>query len=305
MRRLSIQSQELSVQQVLAQLKKSGRAVITIHPNQTLKVALSTLAQHNILAAPIVSDNNEFKGIVDMMDLVAVLATSAQTDDGDLTKAQAVLEKNISEIIPILREHKQQDVGFLAEGIGTRTLIKDVVHNFFLPHRTHRLAINDCDAMLQQILTQTDVIRFLAANPHYRAEVRSHTLTSAGLGAPVQSLVTVSTETTVLQALLEMLNKGVRCVPVLGDGKLVESFSAKSLRGFDGGSLQQLKMSVQEFNARLKAGETHPITFTPESTVGEVIMGLATKNTHYGFVVDTSGHPIRVVSISDVLAALF
>jgi CBS-domain-containing membrane protein len=240
-----------------------------------------------------------------MVDLVTVLVAAAISSGGNWTRAEEVLKERMADVLPVLRTYKQQDVGFLLDGIGTRQSLNSVVKRSFLCLHRHRIAINDCDAIVMDILSQSDILRFLQTNPNYNKADREKTLQEVGLG-DARPIIKVASNEKVFTALKRMIDEKVRTLAVVdGDNRLTGAFYVNSLRGFGDGHLNLLEESVADFTRRLGHEDTLPLRATPETKVNDVITELVKNRAHHVFLMDGDGHPMRVISQADILGALF
>ena len=150
------------------------------------------------------------------------------------------------------------------------TPLLDVVRGGFMasPGRaTHRVAVFD-DRDIHAIISQSDVVRYIAANADSTLAGRlgDATLQQLRLGAARGALACAGASAPAMEPLAAMRRLEVSALAVLSDeedGQLVGNLSASDLRGVVAASLEALAEPVQPLLCRLHASSadgvgTHP-----------------------------------------------
>ena len=150
------------------------------------------------------------------------------------------------------------------------TPLLDVVRGGFMaaPGRaTHRVAVFDDRGDIHAIVSQSDVVRYIAANAHATLAGRlgDATLRQLRLGAARGALACAGAGAPAVEALAAMRRLEVSALAVLSDddGKLVGNLSASDLRGVVAASLEALAEPVAPLLRRLHGSSadgvgTHP-----------------------------------------------
>eukprot|EP01006_Ploeotia_vitrea_P027139 TRINITY_DN60004_c0_g1_i1.p1 TRINITY_DN60004_c0_g1~~TRINITY_DN60004_c0_g1_i1.p1 ORF type:complete len:310 (+),score=32.10 TRINITY_DN60004_c0_g1_i1:26-931(+) len=295
---------ETPVAEVLKALNKSVPKVFVLRPTSTLAEAFAALGEHRILAAPVVTDNGKWVGIVDVRDLLFAVVAMYSEYGSEWPKYAECLGCAVETLFP--PSSATGDVSFLADGIGTAKPLKDVVRaKFHSPTgaQRHRISINNCDSSPMNILSQSDVVRFLSTQ-NALGEKGEKTLKDLGLApTPVVSMNQSAKTVEGFQKMVE--TKASVMVIVDDDGKLVGDLSNTQLRGFTEASLPELEMPVTEFiNARKKylvSGVVQTFTAKASSTLAEVAAECVKEKVHHVIVVDDDNKPAAVVTLTDIL----
>ncbi|KAI8824095.1 uncharacterized protein EV422DRAFT_493178 [Fimicolochytrium jonesii] len=176
----------------------------------------------------------------------------------------------------------------------------------------HRALITDVlNQRKAYLLTQTDIIRFIHANPSVVSASIDLTIPIKisllkQLGDP-SSVITMRDNRTVIDGLALMKEKKIAAVPVVDkDGKIVANFSASDLRGITEAGLVELKKPVLEYLKSANGHIRNPILCTPQTSLSEVLELLVTNRIHQLWVVDSPENPIPtgVVTRSDIIGTL-
>eukprot|EP00906_Rhabdomonas_costata_P033710 RCo047486 len=303
-------AEEVSLEDVLQALGKQTEVIYTLTPSSTVAAALEVLGERGILSAPVVSANKEFLGIVDLVDILdLVLETFEKSAD-----VHGLGSCSIADALARVRAHRRQDVAFLAARLNTRKSLAQVVRTKLLPYNHHRIAINDCDSVVVELFSQSDVIRYLAANPSYMEEVMAQTLEQLQLAKPAQAVRFVTGSTPVIEAFRMMSENEVGGVAVEdSSGRLLTEFSVEALRGLGARDFPHLlSKPVAEFlRAERQFHVPHvehvpPVCCAPTDTLRSVVEKLVDASARRAYILEpSSGKVTGVVSLSDVLRAVF
>jgi len=259
-------------------LRKPPCGVFTIRPDCSLATALHHLAAANVISAPLVSDDNEYFGFVEVMDILSAIFEGGQWNP-DLCAAE-----QLPTVAAFLQETKvteiprSNDAEVLYRTQGKVSLLEIVKKGFVLPvfklwcHRLLIVDANDSSNVptgtatsaravkkgreIISIFSQSDVMRYLNSHSHHLSTFMATPITSFGLGKkPVFSVPSDMPATKAFRTML--LASGVTAAAVLRNGKLVGNLSPTDLRGIAPEELAQLDLPVLEFlAARNHRGDT-------------------------------------------------
>jgi len=173
--------------------------------------------------------------------------------------------------------------------------------------RVHRLAVTDDKGIVVAVVTQSSLIAFAATHvlPH---SVLNKTVRDTGIGTwPV---VAVYDTDSTWEAFRKIRSYNLSAVGVINhDQRLLGSISSADLRGITEESVDELKLSTGEYLARHRNNNNGSTTssssfFSIKSSlpVGEVIATLYKYHLHRLFVVDEQLKPIRIITLSDIIA---
>lgn len=196
----------------------------------------------------------------------------------------------------------------------------------------HRLAVFNACGNVYKMISQSDVLRFIL---HYGIgglqDTMEKDLETLGM-AERRGLVTVPENLIVVECFAHMIRQDVSGVAVVdGTGMLLGNLSASDLRCILPEHFGVLAMPVVEFlallypesemlegNARVDKGSgTHPffdwskansgtksmplVTCSKKSSLKEVMQLMSENHVHRVYLVDGSGKPLSVITVTDVL----
>ena len=174
---------------------------------------------------------------------------------------------------------------------------------------THRVAVFDSSGQVTHIVSQSDVISFLAATPHALEAFGDATLEQLRMGhARGSGVAQVARTLPTVEALLFMQSQGVSSVAVVDDaagGALCGNLSGSDLRGIAGGDMHELAQPVEAFLGNRKRAPSELVTATPESALRTVVHRMAACRVHRVYVVEPQARrPVGIVTCTDVLRAI-
>jgi 5'-AMP-activated protein kinase regulatory gamma subunit len=292
-------------------VNKRNRSIINISANASVVEAMQVLSSNNILSAPVFDkENDNFLGFVDMMDLLAnVVSFYSERQSTDAKQGEEV-PVSWCRNIETLKERGEQ---FAKQPI-TALIDKSRVDEFcpvshhgtlfqlmedVLSQNVHRVPVFDNTDRVYNILSQSDVIRFLYEHIRDIGIARFDTVDKLGLGT--RAVISMSARAKAIHAFFLMLYQKVPAVAIVsGNGELVGNLSASDLRGLDQNSFTELLKPVMEF---VKSVKRHRglVTCKTGSTLESVLSKLANNNVHRLWMVDDQNCPVGVVTLTDVM----
>lgn len=290
---------------------KRNRSIINISANESVVEAMQVLSSNNILSAPVFDkENDNFLGFVDMMDLLAnVVSFYSDRQSTDAKQGEEVPvswcrnietlqqrgEQFAKQPITALIDKSRVDEFCPVSHHGTLfQLMEDV-----LSQNVHRVPVFDNTDRVYNILSQSDVIRFLYEHIRDIGIARFDTVEKLGLGT--RAVISMSARAKAIHAFFLMLYQKVPAVAIVsGNGELVGNLSASDLRGLDQNSFTELLKPVMEF---VKSVKRHRglVTCKTGSTLESVLSKLANNNVHRLWMVDDQNCPIGVITLTDVM----
>eukprot|EP00004_Rigifila_ramosa_P018790 TRINITY_DN4714_c0_g1_i2.p4 TRINITY_DN4714_c0_g1~~TRINITY_DN4714_c0_g1_i2.p4 ORF type:complete len:205 (-),score=47.96 TRINITY_DN4714_c0_g1_i2:49-663(-) len=175
------------------------------------------------------------------------------------------------------------------------------------PAVSHRLALFDKRGAITNIVSQSDVVKYLSGHTDKLGELRTKTVGElTGTSHPI----CIRQEKPAVEAFELMDKHRVSGVGVIDhEGVLVSAISSSDLRGITAADLSKLLLPVERFLARTPGNAAFhqmqpPITCTADETLATIVKRLAHHKAHRIFVVDHAGKPVGVVSLSDILVEL-
>jgi CBS domain-containing protein len=289
------------------------KELYTVDPSTSLENVLKLLKEKNIISVPVFEKKtSQFFGIVDSFDLLrfgtAFNAFQEQKPDdshfkqfdfGTATARDLLLKSPTSRTIFLFEPSETLRSAMKVLGTAHRALVE--LHNTqFTPED------NLCpSAPSYQILSQSDVVRFLTRNLKKLGGKINTRINELGLVNPLgdRDFPVASASERTISAFHRMFNKHVRALPVVDEnGILIATLSASDLRGISNSSLSSVKLPVQQFLEVMQGGKPpHPVVCKSTSTLADVMLAVTTAKVHRVWVTDSKEQPIGVVTLTDII----
>lgn len=242
------------------------------------------LASHRILSAPVVTSTTntpaspsaspqcavgDFCGFIDVRDILSsFLQEVPSLKEAKMLKRMRILEEEgIKFSAKPIKDLKRlgSDGWFYSLDAAASTTLYDIIHDGFIYSKdlehdqgdfgstrtqkiVHRLAIFDQSGSVTQIVSQSDVVKFLHANKKDFGSILSQTVECLGLvkGA----VISVAPETPALDAMALMEDRAISAVAVVNSkGAIIGNFSISELRTIMAEHFGSLSLPVGEFLA--------------------------------------------------------
>jgi len=262
---------------------------------------------------PVVDGNDKCIGLVDLLDISALLLQIFHDDDPkpnfqDEEHLKKVLEKvkktffktPIKQVMNISKRNDYKPVN-----ADTLFSSEDVLGR--LASGTHRIPVIDGDKHIINYITQGHVIELVAENINHFKNKMEKTVANMGIG--LREVITINEDQNAIEAFIKMHQNKVSGIAVVdADNKLIGSLSVSDLKYilvdeiFFG-----LAESAMDFVAHCRQQnmkEFSPSISVDKNTTLERIVGKFAK-THVQrfFIVDENKHLIGVFSITEALKA--
>ncbi|GAB4815760.1 hypothetical protein N2152v2_002806 [Parachlorella kessleri] len=362
----------------LSELLKNQH-VITVKDSSSVDQTLRVLAAHRILSAPVVSTATEGRehpdsaepsertkdvaGFIDIRDILSSFLQEVgvgELKEAKMLKRMRILEEAGARFAgKCIKDLKSlgSDGWFYSLTAAPRTTLRDIIHDGFL-HPTqnkatfggtrqrpvvHRLALHDDDGQLTNIVSQSDVVKFLYEHIDELGPMADATVQE--LGFVTGTVITVRPDTPALDAMILMEARNISAVAVVAaSGSIIANFSISELRTIVSEHFGSLSLPVGEFLAlehgteyagyaimkedtetiestpaarfahdrNLRRRESNPgyevgqqlITCSPEATFAEVLDKLVHNRLHRVYVCSEGLVPTGVVTLTDILRKL-
>mmetsp|Transcript_2890 Transcript_2890/g.7933 ORF Transcript_2890/g.7933 Transcript_2890/m.7933 type:complete len:363 (-) Transcript_2890:261-1349(-) len=297
------------------------REVVCIDAKASREEAYQTLADNNVLSAPVYdAARKKYLGMVDMGDVAAYMVDTYS--DGSTSGSFATLKA----LIAAARAKSHADVIKLVDlshhdafkPMPIRTPLLMVVARLAgYPESlgVHRVPIVDPDTqVVVKIISQSAVIDVLSKHIDEFGTGLDATLEELGLAR--KPVVAVGEEDQALAAFRLMKDRNISAVAVVdAEGHLLANISNSDVKTMLGQNrVLSLAQTAMDFVAAVRAGDAARTSsgkstaaamhVHPETTVKQLISKLAATKVHRMYVCDAEGLLIGVVSLKDILRAL-
>ncbi|KAK9829547.1 hypothetical protein WJX72_006411 [[Myrmecia] bisecta] len=363
----------LMVKTSVGQIISKDQNIILLRQDATIEAALKVLAKHHILSAPVVVPNDgpgsvdacapnrcpeDIVGFVDIRDILSSYlaeADLASMRGMRLLKRMQVLEESgqkfASKTLEQLSVLGHDGSFFLENGSGRLSLLELVHDGFLYPKgakamhggtkaRTvgHRVALYSKEGCITNIVSQSDVVRFLFEHVDELGPLADKTVSE--LGWAPRPVIHVTPESPAIEVMSMMDERNISAVAVVDkDKKLLGNFSISDLRAIVAEHFGSMALPVGEFLALehgiefwgVKADppgapepppEPHPylkerdlrrtssagckvgqqlITAEAGDTFRDVLQLLVESRMHRLYVVTPELEPVGIITLTDVL----
>jgi len=300
------------------------RKMIVVDSELPLSDAFSALVKNNIYSAPVYDTaKRELLGFVDMLDIVVFLVNIIESEQGS---NRDLASQDFYTLLEQVSKFRTEHVRAVAD-LSKRNPMVPVSHNapvkevlrIFAQSGTHRVPVLENPWTVSNVLTQTDIISWLAKNItlHKEGGHEHHNhlgpigkKTVAEVFPNRAQVVSIKGEEHAIEAFKLMAHYRITSVAVVDQaGALLSNLSAKDIKVIEPDAIfTKLYKSCTEFVAatRLHEYNTHyPMIYCKlDSTLEEVIQRLAFMRIHRIYVIDENRKPINVISLGDILNQL-
>ncbi|KAF8058362.1 cysG [Scenedesmus sp. PABB004] len=244
------------------------------------------------------------------------------------------------------------DGDFLPANEASKTTLMEVVlHGLLQPKdrgshtgrhiisgTVHRVGIYDTHFRLTNIISQTDIVKFLHMNPDALGELGGQT--AEELGWTARPVVSLGPDVSAIEAMTLMNERQINAVAVVdGVGKIIGNFSVSEMRSIMAEHFGALSLPVGEFLAlehgtefqgyshiheqEVVASKGHKfitdriararprtpgeevgqalVLVTPQTPLLEVIDKIVSNRIHRVYIIDDAERPVGVVTCTDVV----
>jgi CBS domain-containing protein len=301
--------ENIPIQQIMVENWARKRLVL-VGDRQPLDKALQRLRRHNILSLPVLDEENgKIIGILDVLDIVNYMRDVFDQPTTPAAKRWNFVLKNIRELI----ESSKKRAVTISSGASLWDGLKELAkghHRLMVLDKLDRVEIGELtqpEEAVTGILSQSDIVRFVARNIEWMANYYKKNMTVAQLNLGRKDVLTVHQEIPAYDAFRVIKDNQVAGVAIVDDnGKLVANLSASDLRGMTRTNFQALFRPVREFleRDRRRGWWQKPHCCEETDTLDKVFLNFGTRSVHRLFTVDDMGRPSRVIVLTDILQQL-
>jgi len=312
----------------IKQLENLGSTdVIELRANDSLYHAMTVLSTYKILSAPVRDKQSNLVGMVDLMDIVALLGKLFTKENPKNIQSLSNYYREVSglslyTVKDLMNKSGRNPLKLLRENESITTAIQMFTKQ---PHPFHHIPIVNKQNQVVKIITQYDIIQYLFNNMNrFDSSVLRSTIKQLKHGnqSPVEY---VTIHDTALKAFLRMHEKGVSALAVVNDnGILVGNISSTDIQGIlskNANILNELLLPVMQYlgdirnpysnlsASKVSGDDTRfmarsPVCAELNDTVGNVIETLVKERIHRIYVVDSSTKPLDVITLTDLIRGL-
>uniref|UniRef100_A0A7S0X0C9 CBS domain-containing protein n=1 Tax=Chlamydomonas leiostraca TaxID=1034604 RepID=A0A7S0X0C9_9CHLO len=353
---------------------KQPQVVAVLKDSATVDQALKVLAENKILSAPVVvaqegddasqsatvqpGEAADILGFVDIKNILDSFLSEIDIPELNqvklLQRMRELEERGAAFAEKPLKELKYMgtDGDFIHASQARSTLLELVLNGLLQPRNrgggrggsvVHRIALFNSDGAITQIISQTDIVKFLARHKEQLGPLSTKTVEELGLVSG--RVECIDPGTPAIEAMAAMSYKGLSSLAVVDpNGKILGNFSVSDMRTLMAEHFGALALPVGEFLAhehrteyvafnRVRAEEEgiagragHKFVVdrvarqrprTPGEEVGQelvlarpgqtlvsVMELLVARRIHRVYVVDEEEKPVGIITCTDILRKL-
>jgi len=289
------------------------RKVYVCYDTDTLQDALKTLSAYNILSLPVLeSKTKKFLGFVDMLDIVSHVVhihEEMPENDSEIDNYSMLRYKDV--------QFLYQQIGQIIDLSGTNPVCN--VHGEsplfecigLFQKGVHRVAVISSYGITENILSQSDVIRFLISKLDSYLDIFEKTVRET-FNIANKTIISVQSNEATIKAFKIIHDNKISAVAVVDEnGKLIGNLSASDLKGAvttddDEGAetFGSLLLPVTTFLQQGGMSKLPVATCFLSSSLSFVLLKIMALHVHRLWIVDESEKPIGIISLTDIMQAV-
>jgi len=275
----------------------SARNPVRLQTSSSVRDALKTFSAEKVLSCPTITTNKgaeEVWGFLDLFDLLAYLLDIwDENEHAEVNGIAKLGEKFLNHKIQDLTDRSDNDV---YAAVVPEEHAHRLIRLFGLG--VHRVALLDLQGTLTNVISQSDVVKYLYANIQLLGDHANKPISGLNNMITQDQMVVADADQSAITAFKLLADNFVSAVPIVDkQGVLAGTLSVSDLKLVQD-DLSPLLLSALQYKA---IQEPRPaIVCAPDATLGSVIAILANSNVHRVWVVDPQQKPISVISITNV-----
>jgi len=290
------------------------KRLVLVGKKQPLERALSRINTHNILSLPVVDEDSSVGAVIGLLDVLDIIAAVSESAEGSPTARPR--RNTLFTPIQDIMEKSGHRPTYL---ISTQTSLYQAIHHFATSGIQRVMIVDRAieegtvveqtkpEEMVVGLLTQSDLVRFVAENFVWmkKEPIFQKTLQELGLGT--RKPITVNQTLLAYEAFMEIHKQGSEGVAMVdSNGKLVANVSASNIKGMTRRNYQLLFRPLTQYLARdRKRGWWQlPLCTTLDTKLETVVLQFVAAKVHRMYICDEEGRPTGEVSLSDIMAQL-
>jgi len=291
-------------------LWKSGNAV-TVRDDERVSRAFFKLVTEGFLSAPVLDERGRYVGMLDLLDLTALVARLFEQAKIEPTQEQwnqwFEKEKTFwdTRVRDLLKQSNREPDRPVFRGFSVLQAME-----IFARTGVHRVPVLDEYQNVVGICTQSMIISLLSQGLEMMGPIRNRSVREMHSQLS-QELFSVGQDDKAIDAFRMMMEKRIHGVPVVdkAQGLLVDNISVRDLRGVgtNVAKFKRLFEPVTTFKQLVRQEYEQqtppkPITVTEHDTIERVIQLMDDGNIHRVYEVQTNkATPVHVISQVDVI----
>jgi len=274
--------------------------VVSVNFFDHVSTLLKKLSDSKILAAVVTSsDKPGVLGFVDVLDIMTFLLDALAAESMEFSEqsfrniqwqGKAFAQESCGSLINRSKRNEMKTVDLDTSLMTVSKMFSSEIHRVGVIH-------ND---RLVNILSQSDIIRFLATRGVYigsqmEKPISEEGLEPLGVASVLDNLPTID----VIRFMRDKMLSGVAVVD--HQGRLVANFSGSDLLGLNENNFAALTLGVKEYLFRMYGYPKSPVYVKQNDKVETVLLKMVVHQVHRVYIVDDSMKAIGVITMTDVM----
>lgn len=239
----------------------------------------------------------------DIMGFVASVLTNAPAGATDIELGVRASEKFDTPIVDLLGISVESEMQWVYSAdkplkLAVEAMCKGV----------HRVIVTEVNSPHRaRLLSQTDIARYMSKHIADLGDFVDSSIAQLEIGDR-KHIVSITTNDSALAGFQRLMATEVSALAVVDPetGALVDTLSASDARGVEPLNFLSMRLPVREFLAATAPHHlAHDITTPSTSPLRNVIVKLGAGRVHRVWVVDERKRPQSVISLTDLMAALY
>jgi CBS-domain-containing membrane protein len=289
------------------------KKLVLVGNQQFLEKAFARMNAHNIHSVPVVDDKTKnVIGLIDALDLCGCVA-DAFKEGGSESQADIRRLVLLAQVQDVIEKHHKRKTYLISQEAkmseGIKWLAKENLQRMLIldrefPENELVQELKGPEDMVVGILSQSDILRFLAENLPWVKKEPGFQKSIEELGMGRRKPITIPTTATAADgftAIFENDRDGLAIVDE--NGKLVANLCAANLKGITRRNIRLFQADLADFlmRDRRRGWWSLPICLEKTDSLEKTILQFAATKLHRMYLVDSEGKPTGEINLTDIL----
>jgi len=286
---------------VLDLFQEGYKSMITVNKGTTVHETLKILYDTGILSLPVADQNihlypKHIAGFVDLLDILAYLIHVCEAYSLAYSNPTALAQSFLNKPVGDLMDYSSRDRFKAVLEEDDLLSVMEV-----LGKGTHRVAVVNVLSDIQNLITQSDIVRLIAANLQLLGPAADKQIQQLGFVGGEDRMVVLKASDVALHSFKLMNDMKIGAAPIIDEsGRFVGTLSVSDLKGLASESFQTLLGSTIAFSEKHCYSMSAPLICSPTDGFGKVICDIAKTRLHRAWVIDNDQRPLGVISLTDI-----
>jgi CBS domain-containing protein len=283
----------------VAELIKNRKPAIFLYADTPVEESANILRENNILSAPVYDKNEKrFIGLVDVLSLVKYSTL------GMFLKKEFNNTFSKAPVKDVVLDNEELEGSILKFVVFHEDDTLETVVSILAQGRVHRGFVRkglDLNSTEVYPISQSDIVRYLYISKVHLPKTLIRDAISSKKG-----VICIRDEEPAMDGFMKLWANKVQGLAVVDEnGKIVETLSASDVRGMSSEKLEILLLPTPQYKKSLLGKSLPPVCVGMTETMHDATRKLVENKLHRVWVVDDGNHPVSVISLTDLLEAVY